>query len=77
MRLGHQTVNVLSSLPIDSDHRSWTDSDRKSIGKFGWMRTGKSSDSLGDLRWVALKYFKWVGLERLFGSRRSHITRER
>ena len=27
-------------------------SDRKSIRKFGWMRTGKPSDSLGDLRWV-------------------------
>ena len=45
--------------------------------KFGWMRTGKSSDSLGDLCWVALKDFKWVGFERLFGSRRSHITQER
>ena len=37
-------------------------SDRKSIRKFGWMRTGKSSDSLGDWRWLALKYFKWVVL---------------
>jgi hypothetical protein len=45
--------------------------------KFGWMRTEKSSDSLGDWRWVALKDFKWVGFERLFGSRRSHITQER
>ena len=26
------------------------------------MRTGKSSDSLGDWRWLALKYFKWVVL---------------
>ena len=52
-------------------------SDRKSIRKFGWMRTGKFSDSLGDWRWVALKDFKWVGFERLFGSRRSHITQER
>ena len=45
--------------------------------KFGWMRTGKSLDSLGDLCWLALKYFNWVGFERLFGSRRSHITQER
>ena len=45
--------------------------------KFGWMRTGKSSDSLGHLYWLARKYFKWVGFERLFGSRRSHLTRDR
>jgi hypothetical protein len=63
MRFGHDTLIVLSSPPADSDHHSWTDSDRKSFRKFGWMRTGKSSDSLGDLRWVALKYFKWVGFE--------------
>ena len=52
-------------------------SDRKSLRKFGWMRTGTSSDSLGGLRWVALNDFEWVGFERLFGSRRSRITRER
>ena len=50
---------------------------RKIHQKSGWMRTGKSSDSLGDWRWVALKEFKWVGFERLFGSRRSLITQER
>ncbi len=27
------------------------------------MRTGKSSDSVGDLRWVVLKYLQWVGFE--------------
>jgi hypothetical protein len=77
MRLGHQTLIVLSSPSADSDHPSWTDSEKKSIRKFGWMRTEKSLNSLGDLRWVELKYFKWVGFERLFGSRRSLITRER
>jgi hypothetical protein len=41
------------------------------------MRTGKFSASLGDWRWIALKDFKWVGFEPLFGSRRRHSTQER
>jgi hypothetical protein len=57
MRLAHETVIVLSSLAFDSDYHSWTDSDRKSIRKFGLIRTEKTADLLGDLRWLALKYF--------------------
>jgi len=81
MRLGHQTLIVLSSIPADSDHHSWAVSDRKyrteNQSEIWLDESQKTLDSLDGWRWVALKDFKWVGFERLFGSRRSHITQER
>ena len=38
------------------------------------MRIGKSLNSLGDLWSLILIYGKFVGFERLFGSRRSLVT---
>jgi hypothetical protein len=56
MRLGHQTVIVLSSSPTDSDHHCWAVSDRK-------YRTEKKHQEIWlDENWKIFGFAGWLAL---------------